>query len=116
MNRTCPICGADLAHKKVRRVPLAGELSWLAFRWYLQCPSCSGALQENQHPFEKAVFPTLMIIVALLNFCGFLFGFKVSLPAFVACIALFVIDPLVGRAIVVPKHWNRYVPYSQPKR
>ena len=116
MNRTCPICGADLAHKKVRRVPLAGELSWLAFRWYLQCPSCSGALQENQHPFEKAVFPTLMIIVVLLNFCAFLVGFKASLPVVVACIALVVIGPLVGRAIVVPKHWDRYAPYSQPER
>lgn len=88
----------------------------MALRWHLQCPSCSGALQENPHPFEKAVFPTLMLVVVLLNLCAFLVGFKASLSLMVACTVLIVLVPYIGRAIAVPKHWKRYVPFSQPKR
>jgi hypothetical protein len=116
MNRICPLCGENLSHKRVKKVPIKGELSWLALRWHLQCPSCSGALQENLHPFEKAVFPTLMLMVALLNFFAYLFGLKASLLAVVASIGLIVIGPFIGRAIAVPRNWNRYALYPQAKR
>lgn len=116
MNHSCPLCGENLARKKPKKVPLKGESSWLALRWRLECQFCSGSLQENQHPFEKAVFPLLMLAVGLVNFAAYLSGLKASLPLVVACIVLIVLGPFVGRAIVIPKSWLRYVPLSQHKR
>ena len=116
MNHTCPLCGENLSRRKPKKVPLKGELSWLALRWRLECPFCSGSLQENQHPFEQALPPLLFLVVGLLNFTAYLSGFKASLTLVLACIALIVLGPFVGRAIVVPKDWLRYAPLSQHKR
>ena len=116
MNHTCPHCGENLSRTKPKKVPLKGELSWLALRWRLECPFCFGSLQENQHPFEQAVLPLLMLAVGLASFGAYLSDFKASPPLVLACIALIVLGPFVGRAIVVPKDWSRYVPLFQHKR
>lgn len=115
MNRTCPLCTADLSLRRVRRVPAKGESSLLALRWYLECPSCKGALQENQHPYEKAVLPVLGAITALLNIVAYAFGFRASSLISFGSIALIAIGPFVGRSVAVPRNWARYVPYSEPR-
>ncbi|GAB2466655.1 hypothetical protein GCM10027082_17790 [Comamonas humi] len=115
MNHACPLCSADLSRQRPRKIPLRGESRWLALRWHLECPSCGGALQENPHPFEKAVLPVLLLGVGLLNFLTYCFGWKASLPVATACFALVVLGPFVGRAIAVPRDWRRYVPGSQAR-
>lgn len=115
MNCTCPLCSVDLSNQKVKKVPAKGESSWLALRWYLECPSCKGALQVNQHPYEKSAFPILVGIAALLNAGALAFGFRASSVVAFATIAFVVLGAFVGHAIVVPKDWPKYAPHSEPK-
>jgi hypothetical protein len=115
MNHLCPHCGANLARLRPAKVPEKGEFSLLVLRWHIQCPSCLGLLKENQHPFDKAVGPGLIAAVAMLNFGSYLLNFKASLSTVVAIVSLMIIGLIIGRRVVIPKEWPKYLSYSPPK-
>lgn len=115
MNHLCAHCGANLAQLRPAKVPEKGEVSVLALRWHIQCPSCLGPLKENQHPFDKAVAPGLMAAVGILNFGFYLLNFRASLSTLVATVSLMSIGLIISRRIVIPKEWPKYVAYSPPK-
>ncbi|WP_430432775.1 hypothetical protein [Methyloversatilis sp.] len=112
MKGDCPLCGEILSLRRLKKVPLPGESSWLAFRRFLECPECSGALQPNPHPFERAALPWVLIGVAILNGGALLFGVRASLSLAMLSMALVAFGPLIGRALVVPADWPRYVPQA----
>lgn len=47
MNHRCPLCGKDLASRKLAQSVVA--------RMDLECPQCHGALSVNVHPAETAL-------------------------------------------------------------
>ena len=108
MNLGCPLCSFNLSRKRLKKVPLKGESSWLALRWYLECPNCKGALQLNQHPKEQAIVSGLLGGVAILNVCAYLSGYKASGSMALATFALILIGPFLLRAVLVPTEWSRY--------
>ncbi len=116
MNCDCSLCGANLSRRRLKKVPLPGESSRLAFRWFLQCPACTGALQLNPHPFESAASRWVLIGVAMLNGGALLFGGRAPLSLVLLSMALVAFGPFIGRALVVPADWPRYVPHVSGER
>lgn len=116
MKCDCPLCGENLSRRRLKKVPLQGESSWLAFRWFLKCPSCTGALQLNPHPFERAAPRWVLIGVAILNGGALLFGVRAPLSLVLLSMALVAFGPFIGRALVVPAGWPRYAPHASSER
>lgn len=114
MNCDCPLCGENLSRRRLKKVPLPGESSWLAFRWFLECPACAGALQLNPHPFERAAPRWVLIGVAILNGGALLFGVRAPFSLVLLSMALVAFGPFIGRALVVPAGWPQYVPHVSP--
>lgn len=116
MNCDCPLCGANLSRRRLKKVPLPGESSWLVFRWFLECPACTGALQLHPHPFECTASRWVLIGVAILNGGALLFGVKTPLSLALLSMALVAFGPFIGRALVVPADWPRYAPHASCER
>jgi hypothetical protein len=113
MDYSCPLCKADLSHRRLKRVPLGGESSWLALRWHLECPGCKDAIQSRQHQTEEAFFAAVLILPLLLNSFARVIGLKGSFVDFLAIVAFMVIGAFAVRAFVIPKDWERYVPFRE---
>ncbi|MGC4405137.1 hypothetical protein [Methyloversatilis sp. MC4-4] len=116
MKCDCPLCGEKLSRRRLKKVPLQGESSWLAFRWFLKCPSCTGALQLNPHPLERAALRWVLIGVAMLNGGALLFGVTAPPSLALLSIALVAFGPFIGRALLVPADWPRYAPHASGER
>ncbi|EGK71496.1 hypothetical protein METUNv1_02183 [Methyloversatilis universalis FAM5] len=116
MNCNCPLCGENISRRRLKKVALPGESSWLAFRWFLECPACTGALQLHPHPFECAASRWVLIGVAILNGGALLFGVKTPLSLALLSMALVAFGPFIGRALVVPADWPRYAPHASGER
>ena len=113
MDYSCPLCKADLSHRRLKKVPLSGEFSWLALRWHLECPECKGAIQSRQHQIEEKIAAAVLISPLVLNTFSLVTGLKGSFVGFLAIVALMVIGAFAVRAFVIPKDWERYVPFRE---
>lgn len=116
MKCDCPLCGEKLSRRRLKTVPLQGESSWLAFRWFLKCPSCTGALQLNPHPLERTALRWVLIGVAMLNGGALLFGVTAPPSLALLSIVLVAFGPFIGRALLVPADWPRYAPQASGER
>lgn len=115
MNYACPLCLADLKGARLRKIPRPGESRFLAMRWHLECPRCSGELMQNQHPNERQVLPWLFTFVVLFNGIGWMAGYRASGTVFLAVLVSMFFGAYAIPYFTVPKDWQRYVIWKEPQ-
>jgi ABC-type multidrug transport system fused ATPase/permease subunit len=91
MDYSCPLCKADLSHRRLKKVRLGGESSWLALRWRLECPECKGAIKLRQHRIEGVIVAAVFISPLWINYFARASGFKGLFVSYLATVALLCI-------------------------
>ena len=67
----------------------------------------------NQHPSERQLLPTILLVVALVNGLGWITGYKASGAVALAMLASMVVGPYVILRFTIPKDWKRYVTWKE---